>query len=272
MDSGDSNIILSFDFVSSEQFEIYLDFQNSKASIRFCNGRTLLDGKVFAEGATTDLKNGAKIEIEDIVFKVLKIDASAATESNSGPKIDVHGEQRLSKLKGATMVNLQTNTSPPPAKIFDALPSENLQQDSDGVLRRPATKNPVAHAQTMAFLESISKQPIYSPVKPTMLIPRMRLNSPAQHNSNIVLEGLQKFEDYRRGDFVGKGSYGQVFKHKSGHSDKVFAVKLIAFPEATRAGSEDIDGKMTASFHRKMAYINREVNILLKADHVSPHD
>lgn len=60
MDSGNSDIILPFDFVSSRQFDIYLDTEQSKASIRFWNGKTLLDGKAFAEGATADLRNEGK--------------------------------------------------------------------------------------------------------------------------------------------------------------------------------------------------------------------
>lgn len=243
MDSGDSNIILPFDFVSSEQFEIYFDTQDLKASIRFCNGTTLLDGKAFAEGATTDLKNGQKIEIEDVVFKVTTIRASAGTESSPGPKNDVQKEQRQSKLKGETLVNIPTLTSPHKDAMFNALPSQTIQQDSERVVQRP------------------------------MLMPQIRLDSPTDGGSNTLTEGLPKLEDWRRGDFVGKGGYGQVFKHKPRHSAEVLAVKVVNFPEITPAWRRDIDKtEQIKDFNHKMTYIDREVDILLKVDHVSSHD
>ena len=275
MDSGDSNIILPFDFVRSEQFEIHLDTQDLKASIRFCNGKTLLDGKAFAKGAMADLKDGQKIEIEDIKFKVITTSAPAATDSNSGPKKDVSAEQQGSKLKGETMVNIRTLgtlTSPKKDAMFNALPSQAIQQDSERVAKRPSPTMPVAHAETTAFLESISKQPTYSPLKPITLTPQKRLDSPTDGGSSTVLECLPKLEDYRRGGFVGKGSHGQVFKHQSRHSQEVFAVKVIIFPKVRPAGRGDTEAEMVAAFVRQMAYIQREADILLKTNHVSSRE
>ena len=51
--------------------------------------KTLLDGKAFAKGAPADLENGVNIEIEDMVFKVVRIGALAAKESSSRPKEDL---------------------------------------------------------------------------------------------------------------------------------------------------------------------------------------
>ena len=231
MESADSNITLPFDFVSPEQFEIYLDIQDSKASIRFLDGNTLLDGRALVEGVTVDLKDGAIIKIEDIMFKVLKIRSSAAAEPNTGQTEDVHGEQRH---------------------------TQSL-----------ATERPVAHAETMAFLEGISKQPSDSSMRQEETLPQARLDPSAHRDPSSLLEALPKLEDYRRGALIGKGGFGQVFKHKDRRSVEVFAVKVLAFPETKCTGREDIDEKMDKLSDRKMTYINREEEILLKADHVS---
>ena len=56
------------------------------------------------------------------------------------------------------------------------------------VAQRPEIKSPVTHAETMTFLESILKQPIYSPLKLMNLMPRMWLDPHARCGSNPVLE------------------------------------------------------------------------------------
>ena len=94
----------------------------------------------------------------------------------------------------------------------------------------------------------------------------MGLKSQSHCGLTTALEGLPKFEDHRHGDFIGKGSYGEVFKHNSRHSIEGFAVKVVAFPKITRVGREDMNEQM---FRKKMAYIDREMDILLQADSVS---
>ena len=264
---GDGNvIILPFDHVSSEQFEISLDAQDSKATIRFRDGKTLLDGKEFPKGATADLEGGEIIEIEDVLFRVVTIRTST-TEPNPGSQRE---QQQLSGLKGEPIVDIGTMYGPQKESLVNALPSEIPQQDNRSIAERPSKRTKVAHAETMAFLERMSRQPVYSPVKPTMLKPQMRSSVLTDSGSSTVLEGLPKLEDYRRGAFVGKGSYGQVFKHESRHSSEVFAVKVVAFPEPTPpAGRGDATEKMAESYERKMAYINREADVLLTVNHVS---
>ncbi|KAL9137869.1 MAG: hypothetical protein Q9175_000929 [Cornicularia normoerica] len=165
------------------------------------------------------------------------------------------------------MVNLRTLNSPHRDTVFNALPSQNLQQVGESVARRPSTKSAVAHADTMVYLENISKQPTYSLMKPIMAMSQMRLDSSTDGHSDAVPEGLPKLKDYRRGIFVGKSGYGQVFRHESRHSSEVFAVKVVAFPEIIPAGRKNIKGKTAELFDRKMAYIKREADILLKLDH-----
>lgn len=164
---------------------------------------------------------------------------------------------------------LRTLNSPHRDTVFNALPSQNLQQVGESVARRPSTKSAVAHADTMVYLENISKQPTYSLMKPIMAMSQMRLDSSTDGHSDAVPEGLLKLKDYRRGIFVGKSGYGQVFRHESRHSSEVFAVKVVAFPEIIPAGRKNIKGKTAELFDRKMAYVKREADILLKLDHVS---
>lgn len=98
------------------------------------------------------------------------------------------------------------------------------------------------------------------------------LNASAHCGLSTELESLEKLEDYRHADFVGEGSYRQVFKHESRRSAEVFAVKVVAFFKTTRAGREENDKIMIESFVRKIAYIHWEADILGKADHVSSFD
>ena len=43
-----------------------------------------------------------------MVFKVLTIGSSAATTSDSGPKKEIQGDQRLSRFQGEAMVSIRT--------------------------------------------------------------------------------------------------------------------------------------------------------------------
>ena len=84
-----------------------------------------------------------------------------------------------------------------------------------------------------------------------MLLLRMTLNVSMHCGSNAALEGLKRLEDYRRTGFVGQRSYGQAFKHESGHWAEIFAVKVAPFPKIARVGREENDKKMAESFERK---------------------